>query len=142
MNASPPIIPAEDLEQFIKDVFSNMSSILDHHRVLLSNLFERQREQHPLILSVTDVVLAGAPSDFLVDPKQCTEAVVLQLFAFSATSMNYTSNIIPYQKPVIVQNSNAIQSTKPSSSSAAKIPGSANGTFSHFYPDPSPVFLD
>jgi hypothetical protein len=68
MNASPPIITEEHPETFIKDVFFNMDNILQYDRHLLSNLFERQRDQHPLILAITDVVLQGGP-DFPCHPR-------------------------------------------------------------------------
>ncbi|RDB26309.1 Rho1 guanine nucleotide exchange factor 1 [Hypsizygus marmoreus] len=55
--ASPPIISTERLPGFIDGVFGNLGQILAHHQRMLGALFERQREQHPLIQSVADVIL-------------------------------------------------------------------------------------
>ncbi|KAG6842316.1 hypothetical protein C0991_010604 [Blastosporella zonata] len=64
-NASPPIIPPQHLQAFIDQVFGNLSSILAQHQRLLAELFERQREQHPLVQSVADIILdAALKSDF------------------------------------------------------------------------------
>ncbi|KAF8638287.1 hypothetical protein AX17_002307 [Amanita inopinata Kibby_2008] len=56
-NASPSVIPDSYLEDFIASVFGNLNDILGHHRRMLFALFERQREQHPLVQSVVDIVL-------------------------------------------------------------------------------------
>lgn len=50
-------IPPLKLQGFINEVFYNLDEILDHHRKLLDALFERQREQHPLVQSIADIVL-------------------------------------------------------------------------------------
>jgi hypothetical protein len=47
----------EKLRPFIQEVFWNLDSILVHHEHMLGALFERQFDQHPLISSVTDIVL-------------------------------------------------------------------------------------
>jgi hypothetical protein len=65
--ASPPIIPGDRMQNFITDVFWNMDQILAYHRRMLSEFFERQREQHPLVQSVADIVLdSTSPLLFLV----------------------------------------------------------------------------
>ncbi len=51
-----------DVDDFIYDVFANLSEILGYHQRMLDALFQRQREQHPLIQSVADVILESAPS--------------------------------------------------------------------------------
>ncbi|KAL0580975.1 hypothetical protein V5O48_001067 [Marasmius crinis-equi] len=56
-NASPPIIAPAKLSAFVNEVFGNFSQILSHHRRMLDALFSRQREQHPLIQSLADIVL-------------------------------------------------------------------------------------
>ncbi|KZT57930.1 hypothetical protein CALCODRAFT_495589 [Calocera cornea HHB12733] len=56
----PPIGPKPVLEAFLLEVFSNLSSIRAQHERMLGLLFERQREQHPIIASVADIVLDGA----------------------------------------------------------------------------------
>ena len=50
-------IPQSRLEGFISEVFYNMYTILSYHERLLDRLFERQREQHPLMQSIADIVL-------------------------------------------------------------------------------------
>jgi hypothetical protein len=49
----PPIIPRDRLETFIRDVFHNFGELHAHHRRLLDRLFEIQREEYPVIRSVT-----------------------------------------------------------------------------------------
>ena len=48
----PPIIPRDRLESFIQDVFHNFSELHAHHRKLLDQLHEIQREE-PTIQSIT-----------------------------------------------------------------------------------------
>jgi RHO1 GDP-GTP exchange protein 1/2 len=55
--ATPPIIPEPDLKNFIHKVFGNIHEILVYHQQILAALYARQREQHPLILSVADIFL-------------------------------------------------------------------------------------
>ncbi|KAG6909050.1 hypothetical protein DXG01_002202 [Tephrocybe rancida] len=57
--ASPPIIPPQHLQTFIDQVFGNLGTILAQHQRLLGELFSRQREQHPLVQSVADIILDG-----------------------------------------------------------------------------------
>ena len=42
---------------FVSEVFWNMKEILGHHRRMLGSLFSRQRDQHPLVQSVADIIL-------------------------------------------------------------------------------------
>ncbi|KAG7089591.1 hypothetical protein E1B28_011258 [Marasmius oreades] len=63
--ASPPIIAPAKLSGFISEVFGNFDQILSNHQRMLGALFARQRDQHPLIQSVADIVLdATLKSDF------------------------------------------------------------------------------
>lgn len=55
--ARPRVIPETKLSGFIKDVFGNLPEVLALHEQLLNTLFERQREQHPLVQTVADVIL-------------------------------------------------------------------------------------
>jgi RHO1 GDP-GTP exchange protein 1/2 len=48
------------IENFVREVFWNLDAILEHHQRLVAALFERQRDQHPIVQSVSDVVLAAA----------------------------------------------------------------------------------
>ncbi|KIM33349.1 hypothetical protein M408DRAFT_14127 [Serendipita vermifera MAFF 305830] len=59
VQAQPPIIPADRIDAFVREVFWNLDSILDHHQRLVAALFDRQRDQHPIIQSVSDVILAA-----------------------------------------------------------------------------------
>lgn len=49
----PPIIARDRLPQFIQDVFHNFAELHAHHRKLLNTLHEIQRDEHPVIRSVT-----------------------------------------------------------------------------------------
>lgn len=57
-----PIIPRERLESFITDVFHNFAEIYGHHRKLLDQLHEIQREEHPTVKSITAAVFDAALS--------------------------------------------------------------------------------
>ena len=52
----PPIIPRERLPQFLQDVFHNFAELHAHHRKMLNTFHEIQREEHPVIRSVTAAV--------------------------------------------------------------------------------------
>ncbi|KAF9025814.1 hypothetical protein BDZ89DRAFT_1068060 [Hymenopellis radicata] len=56
-NASPPIISEQLLPGFISEVFGNLSQILVHHQRILAALFDRQREQHPFVITISDIIL-------------------------------------------------------------------------------------
>ncbi|KAG6849784.1 hypothetical protein H0H93_005170 [Arthromyces matolae] len=63
--ASPPIIPPQHLRTFIDEVFGNLNHVLSQHQRLLAELFARQREQHPLVQTVSDIILdAVLKTDF------------------------------------------------------------------------------
>lgn len=54
--ARPPVIGAERMEPFITEVFGNYREILAIHENLLARFCKRQRDQHPCIASVTDLI--------------------------------------------------------------------------------------
>lgn len=58
--ADRPIIDRSRLEVFIDDAFHNYRSILDVHERLLSDLHERQIEQHPNFGMVSDLIFNAA----------------------------------------------------------------------------------
>ncbi|KDQ59244.1 hypothetical protein JAAARDRAFT_192767 [Jaapia argillacea MUCL 33604] len=58
--SNPPILPKERMKGFVKEVFYNMDEILDFHRQMLGALFARQKDQHPLMQSVADIILDTA----------------------------------------------------------------------------------
>jgi RHO1 GDP-GTP exchange protein 1/2 len=55
-NADPPIIPPDRLDSFIHDVFHNFAELHAHHRRLVDQFHDIQREEHPTIRSVTAVL--------------------------------------------------------------------------------------
>ncbi|KAF9565910.1 Dbl-like domain-containing protein [Agrocybe pediades] len=59
-SAEPPIISRDRLDQFIDDVFHNYAELFEHHKKLVENLHEIQREQHPHIRSVTAALFDAA----------------------------------------------------------------------------------
>ncbi|KAJ7773279.1 hypothetical protein B0H16DRAFT_1511726 [Mycena metata] len=59
-SANPPIIRESFLYKFINEVFGNLDQVVSHHQVMLAALFARQREQHPLVQSVSDIILDTA----------------------------------------------------------------------------------
>lgn len=50
--ADPPIIPRDRLQFFIRDVYHNFGELYVHHRKLVDQLHQMQREEHPNIQSV------------------------------------------------------------------------------------------
>lgn len=58
--ANPPIIDPRNVSAFIGEVFGNLSQILAHHRRIAAALFARQKDQHPVVLSIADLVLDTA----------------------------------------------------------------------------------
>ena len=57
LNSDPPVVDPVHLRPFISEVFGNIHAILNHHHRMLAALFSRQREQHPLVQSATDIIL-------------------------------------------------------------------------------------
>lgn len=67
LNANLPVVAQNNLQSFISEVFGNVNAISSHHHRMLAALFSRQREQHPLVQSVTDIILDsqfGVPDSF------------------------------------------------------------------------------
>jgi hypothetical protein len=62
-SANPPVIPRQDLDQFIEDVFGNILDLRECNRRLLECLYVRQREQAPVVQRIGDVFL-GAATEF------------------------------------------------------------------------------
>lgn len=58
--ADPPIVPREALEKFITDVFHNFAELHAHHRRLVEKFHEIQREEHPVIRTITAAVFDAA----------------------------------------------------------------------------------
>lgn len=57
LSASPEIIAEDKVNIFVSEVFWNLNEILANHKRMLRSLFARQRDQHPLVLSVADIIL-------------------------------------------------------------------------------------
>lgn len=55
------VMPPKKLKGFIKEVFFNLDEIRTHHQRMLAALFDRQRDQHPLLQSVADIILDSKP---------------------------------------------------------------------------------
>ncbi|KAJ7170691.1 hypothetical protein C8R43DRAFT_1149693 [Mycena crocata] len=62
-SASPPVIRESFLHKFITEVFGNLDQLVSHHQHMLGALFARQREQHPVIQSISDIILDTALRD-------------------------------------------------------------------------------
>ena len=80
LTTDPPVISLENLESFVSEVFCNIDAIASHHDRMLGALFSRQREQHPLVQSVTDIILdsqSGLPSFLLRNAKIYESASLL-----------------------------------------------------------------
>jgi hypothetical protein len=58
----PPVIPPDRLKSFITDVFHNCGELYAHHRRLVERLHEIQREEHPVIRSITAALFDAAIS--------------------------------------------------------------------------------
>lgn len=59
-DANPPIIDPSKLEQFIHEVFNNFTELFHHHRNLVEKFHVIQRDEHPVIQSITAAVFDAA----------------------------------------------------------------------------------
>ena len=57
-----------NLNNFVHKVFGNIHEILVYHQQILAALYDRQRQQHPLVLTVADIFLDGKPPFLLFLP--------------------------------------------------------------------------
>ena len=57
--ATPPIMSVPNLNNFTHKVFGNLHEILVYHKQILAALYDRQRKEHPLILTIADIFLDG-----------------------------------------------------------------------------------
>ncbi|KAF8757531.1 hypothetical protein RHS01_03367 [Rhizoctonia solani] len=60
LHENPPPIPREGLERFISEVFANFADVHLHHRRMLDTLHEIQREEHPIIRSISAPIFDAA----------------------------------------------------------------------------------
>lgn len=61
--SQPPVMTPDALDEFIEEVFGNISSVRECNRRLLEVMAVRQREQAPIIQRIGDVFLTAA-ADF------------------------------------------------------------------------------
>ena len=109
LNSDPPIINPDHLRPFISEVFGNIHAISSHHHRMLAALFSRQREQHPLVQSVADIILdSQSDSPFYYSPRL---KFVNQLPFSSVPIMKLTSRVTLSLKPVIGPNLRRTRST-------------------------------
>ncbi len=59
-SADPPIVPRDRLSAFITDVYHNFGALHSHNRKLLDRLHAIQRDEHPVINSITAAVFDAA----------------------------------------------------------------------------------
>ncbi|KAG9075486.1 hypothetical protein FS749_012835, partial [Ceratobasidium sp. UAMH 11750] len=60
LHDDPPIIPRDRVEHWVSQVFSNFADVHLHHRRMLDRLHEIQREEHPIIRSISPPVFDAA----------------------------------------------------------------------------------
>ncbi|KZV64681.1 Dbl homology domain-containing protein [Peniophora sp. CONT] len=60
LEADRPIIPRDKVDGFVRTVFHNYVPLRAHHRRLLERLYAIQAKEHPVIHSVTELVLDAA----------------------------------------------------------------------------------
>jgi RHO1 GDP-GTP exchange protein 1/2 len=58
--ADPPIIPRDRLSRFITDAYHNFGALYLQHRKLLDRLHAIQRDEHPVINSITAAISDAA----------------------------------------------------------------------------------
>jgi len=58
--ADPPIIHSDRLDRFINEVFHNFAELHARHRRLVEKFHEIQRDEHPVIRSITAAVFDAA----------------------------------------------------------------------------------
>ncbi|KAG9017026.1 hypothetical protein FRB90_002035, partial [Tulasnella sp. 427] len=56
----PPIVPLQELDSLIDDIFGNILDLRETNRRLLENMYVRQREQKPVIQKIGDIFLTAA----------------------------------------------------------------------------------
>ncbi|KAG2345927.1 Dbl homology domain-containing protein [Suillus weaverae] len=60
LKASPPVMPANKLDEFVEEVFGNILDLRECNRRLVEAMYVRQREQAPIIQRIGDVFLEAA----------------------------------------------------------------------------------
>ncbi|KIL64636.1 hypothetical protein M378DRAFT_186692 [Amanita muscaria Koide BX008] len=68
VTANPPVVPSDQLERFIDDVFGNILDLRECNKRLLEALYVRQREQAPIIHRIGDIFLDAAAEFILAYP--------------------------------------------------------------------------
>ena len=139
LGADPPVVSPDYLESFISEVFGNINPISSHHHRMLAALFSRQREQHPLVQSVTDIILdsqSDVPNFFPCAALRFTN----QLPFSSALITKLTSKVTLSPKVDIGLSSRRTQSTTNGYNSVTEILEYGSETWSLSSRDPSQDF--
>ncbi|KAF8638446.1 hypothetical protein AX17_002203 [Amanita inopinata Kibby_2008] len=68
LKANPPVMPQEELDLFIDEVFGNILDLRECNRRLLEVMSVRQREQAPIIQKIGDIFLEAATEFRLAYP--------------------------------------------------------------------------
>ncbi|SRR6266404_458497 len=104
---------------FVSEVFWNLRKISDHHQRMLGSLLTRQRDQHPLVQSVADIIL---------DCKPCSMAYPVSLIHQSQMRFGSHLNTSPISNTLLChwifigKNLSGIPSTMGSSETVLKTP--------------------
>ena len=67
-SANPLVVPADQLDRFIDDVFGNILDLRECNKRLLEGMYVRQREQAPIIQRIGDIFLDAATEFRLAYP--------------------------------------------------------------------------
>ncbi len=86
-SAEPSIIPRDRLLAFITDIFHNFGAIHLQHRKLLDRLHAIQREEHPVINSVTAAIFDAALNWRDEYMEYITNSSVFYLFWFCSNAL-------------------------------------------------------
>ena len=108
------------VESFIEEVFSNLNNIKEHHEIMIAALFARQRDQHPLVTSIADIIL-DRPS-FPPMLLELSSNFILQAYSILRQITKPTLKTTHSQKPNISPNTNVTPATNSSSLNVLKTP--------------------
>ena len=116
-------------------MFGNINSIANHHHRMLAALLSRQREQHPLVHTVTDIILDG---QFYMQSFFSHSAKVIHQPPFSSVPITKPiSRITPSQRHAIEPSSRRTQDTANGYNGVTKTLEYGNETWLPSFRDPS-----
>jgi len=67
-NADPPVIPRDEIDDFVDTVFGNVLDLRECNKRLLETMYVRQREQGIIIQRIGDIFLTAAAEFRLAYP--------------------------------------------------------------------------